>query len=119
MDIQQPATPAESRKAPIVVGSGDWLGHGKMKSLQQIQRTLNVGAAEAMRIQKLMSPKTDRICELYNDENRRAHELLVHARKMEDGLHAAIRELERVDNVKDGHPLVSHNLMYNLRGIVA
>ena len=25
MDIQQPATPAESRKAPIVVGSGDWL----------------------------------------------------------------------------------------------
>ena len=26
MDIQQPATLAESRKAPIVVGSGDWLG---------------------------------------------------------------------------------------------
>ena len=25
MDIQQPATLAESRKAPIVVGSGDWL----------------------------------------------------------------------------------------------
>jgi hypothetical protein len=25
MDIQQPATIAESRKAPIVVGSGDWL----------------------------------------------------------------------------------------------
>ena len=28
MDIQQPATLAESRKAPIVVGSGDLLGHG-------------------------------------------------------------------------------------------
>ena len=27
MDIQQPATLAESRKAPIVVGSGDLLGH--------------------------------------------------------------------------------------------
>jgi len=26
MDIQQPATLAESRKAPIVVGSGAWLG---------------------------------------------------------------------------------------------
>jgi hypothetical protein len=26
MDIQQPATLAESRKAPIVVGSGDLLG---------------------------------------------------------------------------------------------
>ena len=26
MDIQQPTTPAESRKAPIVVGSGDLLG---------------------------------------------------------------------------------------------
>jgi predicted NAD/FAD-dependent oxidoreductase len=26
MDIQQPTTLAESRKAPIVVGSGDWLG---------------------------------------------------------------------------------------------
>jgi hypothetical protein len=26
MDIQQPATLAESRRAPIVVGSGDWLG---------------------------------------------------------------------------------------------
>ena len=25
MDIQQPATLVESRKAPIVVGSGDWL----------------------------------------------------------------------------------------------
>jgi len=33
-----------------------------------------------------MSPKTDRIAELYNDDNRRAHEMLVHARKMEDGL---------------------------------
>ena len=28
MDIQQPETLAESRKAPIVVGSGDWLGGG-------------------------------------------------------------------------------------------
>ena len=26
MDTQQPATLADSRKAPIVVGSGDWLG---------------------------------------------------------------------------------------------
>jgi hypothetical protein len=25
MDTQQPTTLAESRKAPIVVGSGDWL----------------------------------------------------------------------------------------------
>jgi len=66
-----------------------------------------------------MCPKTDRIYELYNDDNRRAHELLAHARKMEDGLHAAVRELERVDSAKDGHPLVSHNLLYNLRGLLA
>lgn len=66
-----------------------------------------------------MSPKTDRISELYNDDNRRAHEMLVHARKMEDGLHAAVRELERVNNIKDGQPLVSHNLLYNLRGLLA
>ena len=32
MDIQQPATLAESRKAPIVVGSGDWLGIRIMKN---------------------------------------------------------------------------------------
>ena len=66
-----------------------------------------------------MTPKTDRICELYNDDNRRAHELLVHARKLEEGLHDAVRELERVNNVKDGHPLVSHNLLCNLRGLLA
>lgn len=66
-----------------------------------------------------MSPKTDRISELYNDDNLRAHELLVHARRMEDGLHAAVRELERVNNIENGHPLVSHNLLYNLRGLLA
>lgn len=66
-----------------------------------------------------MSPKTDRIAELYNDDNRRAHEMLVHARKMEEGLYAAVRELERVNNIKDGQPIVSHNLLYNLSGLLA
>ena len=35
--------------------------------------------------------------------------------KMREGLEAAIRELDRVTVVKDGHPNVSHGLMHNLR----
>lgn len=66
-----------------------------------------------------MSPRTDRIQELYNDPARRHAETVSHARKMEDGLYAAVRELERVNNMKDDHPLVSHNLLYNLRGLLA
>ena len=66
-----------------------------------------------------MSPKTDRIASLYSDDSRRAREMHVHAQKMEDGLHAAVRELERVNNIKDGQPLVSHNLLYNLRGLLS
>lgn len=33
------------------------------------------------------------------------------------GLEGAIKELERINNIKDGQPLVSHNLLYNLYGI--
>ncbi|HYG24495.1 MAG TPA: hypothetical protein VEH04_17080 [Verrucomicrobiae bacterium] len=39
-------------------------------------------------------------------------------RALKTGLGAAVRELERVNNVKDGHPLVSHNLLYNLRNLL-
>jgi ribosomal protein L16 Arg81 hydroxylase len=42
-------------------------------------------------------------------ENAELHKLLT----------SAVRELERVDNVKDGHPLVSHSLLYNLRNAIA
>jgi hypothetical protein len=31
-----------------------------------------------------------------------------------DALRSAVRELQRIDTVKDGHPLVSHGLMCNL-----
>jgi len=41
------------------------------------------------------------------------------AEKAEVMLNAAIHELERVDNVKDGHPLVSNSLLYNLRSELA
>ena len=88
-----------------------------MKKLTEIQRTLYVGLAEAMRIQKLMCPKTDRIMQVYGET--KDHELLKHAQRMEDGLHAAVRELERVNNINDGQPLVSHNLLNSLRGLVA
>ena len=36
MDTQQPATFAESRKAPIVVGSGDLLGHSQRTKYMKI-----------------------------------------------------------------------------------
>jgi len=38
--------------------------------------------------------------------------------RLAEGLRSAIKELERVDNVKDGQPLVSHNLMLNLRQLL-
>lgn len=63
-----------------------------------------------------MSPKTDRIMEVYGET--KDHELLKHAQRMEDGLHLAVSELDRVNNTKDGQPLVSHNLLYGLRGLL-
>lgn len=65
-----------------------------------------------------MSPKTDRIVERYNDGAQRAHEMHHHAQRMEDGLISAVRELERVNNTEAGRPLVSHNLLYNLRNLL-
>lgn len=63
-----------------------------------------------------MNPKTDRIVQIYGET--KDHELLKHAERMEDGLYSAIQELERVNSIKDGHPLVSHNLLYNLRNLL-
>jgi hypothetical protein len=63
-----------------------------------------------------MSFKTDRIMEVYGET--KDHELLKHSRKMEDGLYSAIRELERVNIVRDGQPLVSHNLLNYLRELL-
>jgi hypothetical protein len=60
-----------------------------------------------------VSPATDRIVEIYGES--KDHALLNHARKMEGGLRMALQELERVDRSEDGHPIVSYNLMYNLR----
>lgn len=38
--------------------------------------------------------------------------------RLKAGLRSAIAELERVTVVKDGHPSVSHSLIYNLRGLL-
>lgn len=59
------------------------------------------------------APQTERIVQKRGEI--RDHALYHHAQEMEDGLRAALRELDRVNNVKDGQPLVSHNLLYNLR----
>jgi hypothetical protein len=48
-------------------------------------------------------------CEKLERENANLH----------GALKAAILELDRVNTVKDGHPLVSHNLLYNLRQLCA
>jgi hypothetical protein len=66
-----------------------------------------------------MHPRTDIILKQYADPRRRLSEVATHSRKMENGLRVALRELERLDNTKDGHPLVSHTLMNYLRDLLA
>lgn len=38
--------------------------------------------------------------------------------ELREVLQSAMREIERINNLKDGQPLASHNLLYNLRGII-
>ena len=52
MDIQQPATLAESRKAPIVVGSGDWLGDGEQFKYLEVEITRTQGTLVFLKVPK-------------------------------------------------------------------
>ena len=73
MDIQQPATLAESRKAPIVVGSGDWLGcvkfikakikeaEEKLRLREEMQRVWSGGTDESWRRAGNYEPKSFRL----------------------------------------------------------
>lgn len=63
-----------------------------------------------------MSPLTDRIIEVYGET--KDHELLKHAQRMESGLREAFRELQRVNDIIDGRPLVSRNLMLHLGALL-
>ena len=65
MDIQQPATPAESRIAPIVVGSGDLLGVGHLQKVMPKKQYLKI-MREAWRATPMRKKEK---CRYYKDAN--------------------------------------------------
>jgi len=57
--------------------------------------------------------------EAHSELRTRAEQAEARVQVLTDGLHAAVRELEQVNSIKDGQPLVSHNLLCNLRELLA
>jgi len=81
---------------------------------QQVNQLIEVGKA----LNEVLDFKTKTIEEMNVERQRLAacvKERDQRIAELEAVLHSAINELERVDNVIVGHPLVSHGLLHNLR----